>query len=325
MTKRAAKRPTVRSGRFLTPEGLRTCPLRTRSSRVSTSRFARPLGAEPTVAEFIRSLPRFLAADDFRAFLARLRRARARKRPILAGCGAHVIKVGLTPVLVDLMKGGWLTGLALNGAGIVHDFEVAFAGRTSEDVRTEIRTGRFGMARETGEWLNAVVREGAATGLGLGEAVGRMISRSRFRHRRLSLLANAYELGVPVTVHVAIGADIIHFHPGADGAALGETSLRDFFRFCGLLAEGDGGGAYLNIGSAVVLPEVFLKAVSFVRNKGVRLEDFTTAVFDFIRHYRPEQNVVLRPLGRLGKGFYFVGPHELMVPLLAAALKSKAT
>jgi len=325
MTKRASEYVTGKGGRFLTPEGLRTYPLRSRSSRVTTSRFAKPLGPEPTVAELVRSLPRFLAAEDFRTFIARLRRARARKRPILAGCGAHVIKVGLTPVLVDLMKGGWLTGLALNGAGIVHDFEVAFAGRTSEDVRAEIRTGRFGMARETGAWLNAVIREGAAAGLGLGEAVGRMISRSRFRHRRLSLLANAYDLGVPVTVHVAVGTDIIHFHPGADGGALGETSLRDFFRFCALLSAGEGGGVYLNIGSAVVLPEVFLKAVSFVRNKGVRLDDFTTAVFDFNRHYRPEQNVVSRPLGRQGKGFYFVGPHELMVPLLAAALKSKKT
>jgi len=322
VTKRASKRRTVKSGRFLTPAGLRTYPLRSRSSRVTTSRFAKTLGPEPTVAEFVRSLPHFLAAEDFRAFIARLRRARARKRPILAGCGAHVIKVGLTPVLVDLMKGGWLTGLALNGAGIVHDFEVAFAGRTSEDVRAEIRRGRFGMARETGAWLNAVIREGAAAGLGLGEAVGRRLSRSGFPHRRLSLLANAYELGVPVTVHVAVGADIIHFHPGADGGALGETSLRDFFRFCALLSEGEG-GAYLNIGSAVVLPEVFLKAVSFVRNKGVRLARFTTAVFDFNRHYRPEQNVVSRPLGRQGRGFYFIGPHELLIPLLAAALKSK--
>lgn len=323
MTKRSPQRQAGRSERFLTPQGLRTYPLRSRSSRVTTSRFAKVLGPEPTVAELIRSLPRFLAAEDFRIFIARLRRARARKRPILAGCGGHVIKVGLTPVLVDLMKGGWLTGLALNGAGIIHDFEVAFAGRTSEDVRAEVRTGRFGMARETGAWLNAVIREGAAAGLGLGEAVGRMISRSGFRYRRLSLLANAYELGVPVTVHVAVGADIIHFHPGADGAALGETSLRDFFRFCALLAAGEGGGAYLNIGSAVILPEVFLKAVSFVRNKGARLDDFTTAVFDFNRHYRPEQNVVLRPLGRQGKGFYFVGPHELLVPLLAAVLKSR--
>lgn len=322
MTERASKRRTVKSGRFLTPAGLRTYPLRSRSSRVAASRFAKPLRPEPTVADLVRSLPRFLAAEDFRAFIARLRRARARKRPILAGCGAHVIKVGLTPVLVDLMKGGWLTGLALNGAGIIHDFEVAFAGRTSEDVRAEIRTGRFGMARETGAWLNAVIREGAAAGLGLGEAVGRRISRSGFPHRRLSLLANAYELGVPVTVHVAVGTDIIHFHPGADGGALGETSLRDFFRFCALLSGAEG-GAYLNIGSAVILPEVFLKAVSFVRNKGVRLADFTTAVFDFNRQYRPEQNVVVRPLGRQGRGYYFVGPHELLIPLLAAALKSR--
>ena len=323
MTKRAPRRPTGRGGRFLTPSGLRTYPLRSRPSLVATSRFAKVLGPDPTVADLVRSLPGFLAAEDFRLFVARLRRARARKRPILAGCGAHVIKVGLTPVLVDLMKSGWLTGLALNGAGIVHDFEVAYAGRTSEDVQAEVRTGRFGMARETGAWLNAVIREGAAAGLGLGEAVGRMISRSGFKHRRLSLVANAYELGVPVTVHVAVGTDIIHFHPGADGAALGETSLRDFFRFCSLLAAGEGGGAYLNIGSAVILPEVFLKAVSFVRNKGARLDDFTTAVFDFNRHYRPEQNVVLRPLGPRGRGFYFVGPHELLVPLLAAALKSR--
>lgn len=236
--------------------------------------------------------------------------------------GAHVIKAGLSPVLIDLMKDGWVGGLALNGAGIIHDFELAFAGRTSEDVGARIRTGRFGMAAETGDMLNRAISEGAASGLGLGEAVGRMIAGAKLPYAKWSLLATAYKLGIPVTVHVAVGTDIIHMHPEADGAAIGAASLRDFHLFCGLVRDLNGGGVFLNIGSAVILPEVFLKAVSLVRNQGGRLDDFSTAVFDFLKQYRPAENVARRPLGKKGRGFYFVGPHEILVPLLAAALKS---
>ncbi len=306
---------------LLSAEGLRTYPLRGRRSKIDAGAFARPLPTGATLDAFIASLPDILASRDFREFLGLVRKARGRGKPILFGCGAHVIKVGLQPVLIDLMERGFVQGLALNGAGIVHDFEIAYAGRTSEDVGERIRDGGFGVARETGEYLNRAIRDGVAEGLGLGEAVGRMIAGSRFPHRGLSLLAAGHRLRIPVTVHVAVGTDIIHFHPGADGAATGEGSLRDFFTFASLVGRLEG-GVYINVGSAVLLPEVFLKAVAFVRNKGVRLDGLTTAVFDFNRHYRPEENVVRRPLGRKGRGFYFVGPHEIMIPLLAAGLKS---
>jgi hypothetical protein len=236
--------------------------------------------------------------------------------------GAHVIKVGLNPVLIDLMTEGWVSGLALNGAGIIHDFEMAYAGRTSEDVAAQLRKGRFGMARETGEMLNEAIRRGAERQWGLGEAVGEMIARSSFPYKKHSLLAAAYRLGLPASVHVALGTDVIHLHPRASGEAIGKTSLHDFFLFAALVRRLDGGGAFLNIGSAVLLPEVFLKAVALVRNQGERLDGFSTAVFDFLRHYRPSENVVRRPLGRTGRGYYFIGPHEILIPLLAAALKN---
>jgi len=274
------------------------------------------------MSRFIRNLPNFLAARDFREFLCLLENARKRRKAIIAAMGAHVLKVGLSPVLIDLMKNGWISAVALNGAGVIHDFEIALCGRTSEDVKSQVKKGRFGMARETGEMLNEAIRQGAEKGLGMGKAVGRMIARSKLPYKRFSLIGSAYRHGIPVTVHVAIGTDTIHFHPQADGEALGKTSLKDFFLFSGLVRRLDGGGVFMNIGSAVILPEVFLKAVSLVRNKGYRLENFSTAVFDFLHHYRPDQNVVRRPLGKKGKGFYFIGPHEILIPLLAAALKS---
>ncbi|MDD8025071.1 MAG: hypothetical protein PHI34_01060 [Acidobacteriota bacterium] len=315
----------ARSVRSLTPDGIRTYPLRSRPSKVGLADFARPLAPGASVAELLDSLPGFLAAADLRAFVAACRTARDRGKPLLWGMGAHVIKVGLSPILIDLMREGWVSGLALNGAGVIHDFEIAFAGRTSEDVEARIQDGRFGMAKETGELLNRAINAGAADGLGLGESVGRMIAGSRFPHRDVSLLGTAARLKIPVTVHVAMGTDIIHVHPQASGEAIGQTSLRDFFRLAGLVQALNGGGVYLNIGSAVLLPEVFLKAVSLVRNKGAKLDGFSTAVFDFMRHYRPSENVAKRPLGKKGRGYYFVGHHEIMIPLLAAALKeSKA-
>ena len=305
----------------LKPGTVRTYPLASRPSKVSPADFARPPRRGETVTGLIAGLPGLLSARDFKELLALLRRAKALKKPIIWAMGAHVIKAGLSPVLIDLMKDGWVDGLALNGAGIIHDFEIAYAGRTSEDVGAQIQTGRFGMAAETDDLLNRAITEGAAQGLGLGEAVGKMIAGSRFPHKKWSLLGTAYKLGLPVTVHVAIGTDVIHMHPKADGAAIGATSLRDFYLLCGLVRELNGGGVFLNIGSAVVLPEVFLKAVSLVRNRGGRLDGFSTAVFDFLKQYRPAENVARRPLGKKGKGFYFVGPHEILIPLLAAALK----
>lgn len=306
----------------LLPHKVKTYSLKSRKSKVETKAFAKVLAGDESISNFIDSLPDILAGEDFKRFIQRMRKAKERRKPIVFALGAHVIKVGLNPVLIDLMKSGWMNALALNGAGIIHDFEVAFAGQTSEDVDTQIKNGQFGMARETGALLNRAVTDGAKASLGLGEAVGKMLSGSDFPHKDLSLLSCAYDLNIPVTVHVALGTDIIHFHPEVDGAAFGKTSLHDFFLFCSMVAKLDGGGVFVNIGSAVVLPEVFLKAVSYARNRGSALKSFSTAVFDFNLHYRPYQNVVRRPLLNKKDGFYFIGHHEIMVPLLAAALKS---
>lgn len=306
--------------RPLSPEGLTTYPLRSRASKVRLADFAKVSGPDDSVARFVQGLPRVLAGGEFKELLAAMVRARRAKKALIWAMGAHVIKVGLNPVLIELMKKGWISALALNGAGIVHDFELAYAGATSEDVADQLKTGRFGMARETGERLNEAIRQGAEEGLGLGDAVGRMIAESSFPFKKWSLLGTAYRLGIPATVHVAVGTDVIHMHPRASGEAIGAASLRDFYLLAALVAKLNGGGVFLNIGSAVILPEVFLKAVSLARNLGRPLEGFTTAVFDFHHHYRPSQNVVRRPPGAKGKGFYFVGHHEIMIPLLAAAL-----
>lgn len=306
----------------LSPRGLKTYSLRSRKDKVNINNFAQILAPEKIFTRFVRSLPDVLAGKDFKEFISLMGKARKRNRAIIFGLGAHVIKVGLSPVIIDLMKEGWITALALNGAGIIHDFEIAFAGQTSEDVELQIKNGHFGMAQETGQMLNDAINLGEKKGLGLGEAVGEMIAASGFPHENMSLLFAAYNLNIPVTVHVAIGTDVIHFHPEAKGEALGNTSLKDFFLFCSLLEKLEGGGVFINIGSAVILPEIFLKALSIVRNRGQLVEDFSTAVFDFIHHYRPCQNVAKRPHGEKGKGFYFIGHHEIMVPLLAASLKS---
>ncbi len=306
----------------LRPAGLNTQSLLARKSKVDIRDFAKVPDPKAGAAGFVDSLPDILAGRDLRNFLALVRRARSAGKPVILGMGAHVIKVGLSPIIIRLMREGWVTALALNGAGIIHDFEIAFSGQTSEDVGPQLEAGAFGTARETGEYLNRAIRSGARRDSGLGEAVGAMIARSRFPHKDLSLLGTACELGLPATVHVGIGTDTIHFHPGASGAALGRTSLRDFFRFCDVVECLEGGGVYLNVGSAVILPEVFLKALAYVRNQGRTVQDFSTAVFDFLHHYRPAQNVIARAVGEKGRGFYFIGHHEIMVPLLAAALLS---
>jgi len=306
----------------LSPKGLKTYPLRSRTSKVSVQHFARTLPPDKTFNKFLESLPDVLAGKDFKDFVSHMVEAKRKKKAIIFALGAHVIKVGLNPVFIDLMKEGWITALALNGAGIIHDFEVAFAGQTSEEVELQLKQGRFGMAKETAEILNEAIKLGEKKELGLGEAVGEMLAASEFPHKNMSLLGTAYELNIPVTVHVALGTDIIHPHPVTSGEALGKLSLWDFFLFSSLLEKIEGGGVFVNIGSAVILPEVFLKSLSFVRNKGYRLDHFFTAVFDFIHHYRPDQNVVKRPHGKKGKGYYFVGHHEILIPLLAVSLKS---
>jgi hypothetical protein len=238
---------------------------------------------------------------------------------VLWGLGAHVIKTGLGPVLIDLMARGFVSAVATNGAGIVHDFELAMSGGTSEDVDAALGPGRFGMAEETGRLLNAAINDGVAGGLGIGQAIGRWLARATPPHAHLSVLAAAARLDIPVTVHIALGTDIIHMHPAASGRSLGEGSLKDFRYFVSNVARLEQ-GVYLNCGSAVILPEVFLKAVALARNQGVPLDGLTTVNLDFVRHYRPETNVVTRPVAGIGRGYSLVGHHEIMIPLLAAAL-----
>lgn len=299
--------------------GLNTYSLHGRHSKVTVANFAKPLSAGATIGDYLAALPQQFLGIDFPDLIERLAAIHKAGRPIVVGLGAHVIKVGLNPILIDLMERGIITGLAVNGAGIVHDTEIAMVGRTSEEVEQVLGAGAFGAAKETGEEINAAINEGAAKGLGLGGAVGDYLLAKGFPNNHVSLLASARRLGVPLTVHVAIGTDIIHIHPSANGAAIGQTSHEDFKLFCAMIADLEG-GAYLNLGSAVLLPEVFLKAITVVRNLGHTVEHFVTANFDFIRHYRPMTNVVNRPTMSGGKGFNITGHHELMIPLLAAGL-----
>jgi len=316
-TRRLRPRPPSRP---LDLAHVKTYPLAKRKSKVRLEDFARPHAKGRSTASFIASLPRILAGETLRALVAEIRRARSRRKPILWGLGAHVIKVGLSPILIDLMERGFVTGLALNGAGIVHDFEVAVVGRTSEDVAEALDSGAFGMARETGEELNRAVVAGARDGLGLGAAIGRHLASRRARHVDRSLLAAAWRLGLPATVHVALGTDIVHMHPACDPGAVGRTTHLDFRILAGEVARLGGGGVYLNVGSAVLLPEVFLKAVTLARNLGHEVTDFATANLDFIQSYRPNANVVQRPTRGVGRGYSLTGHHEILVPLLAAAL-----
>ncbi len=308
-------------GRPLSLDGIQTYSLRERKSKVGLSDFARPLRPGDGVAELLDSLPRLLAGQTLRALVADVQRARAARKPILWGLGAHVIKVGLSPLLLDLMERGFVTGVALNGAGIVHDFELAACGQTSEEVEGGLGSGAFGMARETGEEINRAIVEGDRDGLGLGAALGRHIDRARPQHHEVSLLAAAWRRGLPATVHVALGTDIVHMHPACDPGAVGRATHLDFRIFAGEVARLGGGGVYLNVGSAVLLPEVFLKAVTLARNLGHELRDFATANFDFIQSYRPQTNVVRRPTEGVGRGYSLTGHHELLIPLLAAALR----
>ncbi len=309
-----------RAAPALSLEGIHTYPLATRRSKVSLRDFARPHRRGARLAQFVDALPRILAGETLRALANDVSRARRRRKPILWGLGAHVLKVGLSPLLTDLMERGFVTAIAMNGAGIVHDFELAVAGHTSEDVGAGLGKGAFGMARETGAEINRAIVEGDRDGLGLGAALGRYLTARRPRHLPVSLLATAWRLGLPATVHVAIGTDIVHMHPACDPAALGRTTHRDFRIFAAQVARLGGGGAYLNVGSAVLLPEVFLKAVTLARNLGHPLRDFATANLDFIQSYRPNTNVVQRPTRGVGRGYSLTGHHELMVPLLAAML-----
>jgi len=313
----------------LTLGGVRTYPLASRKSKVSTREFAKAAGAKTTFTGFLDLLPHILAAEDLRALLTNMHAARKQGAAILWGIGGHVIKVGLGPVLIDLMQRGFVSGIAMNGAALIHDFEIALAGNTSEDVEAALGEGQFGMAEETGRYLNDIAKLAHRVRIGYGEAAGQFLNSGIVTapHASSSVLAAAYKQRIPVTVHIAIGTDIPHMHPSVDGAALGYATHRDFLLFSALVDRMHPGGVYLNWGSAVVLPEVFLKAVSVVRNLGVPLRPITTANFDFIQHYRPLQNVVKRPTasGRRrsvpeSRGFAITGHHELLLPLVAAAL-----
>lgn len=299
---------------------VRTIPLGRRASKVAAAALGRPVARGLTVRALVDGLPDILAARDLRTTIDRIARAIRRGRPVVLGMGAHPIKVGLAPLIVDLVRRERLAAIAVNGACLVHDFEMAWGGRTSEDVGPGLDRGLFGMAAETGTFVNRAAREGVARGLGLAAAVGEAIRRARLPHRRLSILAAAVDAGIPVTAHVAIGTDIVHMHPDADGAAIGAGSLRDFRQLAAVVARLEG-GVYLNLGSAVVMPEVFVKALNLARNVGHRVRDLTTVDMDFTRHYRPGVNVVGRPTAAGGRGIALTGHHEIMFPLLWAAVE----
>ena len=313
----------------ITLGGVHTYSLASRKSKVSVRDFARPTAATTSLAKFLDSLPNILAAEDLRNVLNAVHTARRQRKAILWGIGGHVIKVGLGPILIDLMKRGFVSGIAMNGAALIHDFEIALVGNTSEDVEAGLGQGQFGMAAETGQYINEIAKLAHRIRIGYGEAAGQYLSSGiiEVKHADSSVLVAAFKNRIPVTIHLAIGTDIPHMHPTANGAALGDATHHDFRLFCALVQQMHPGGVYLNWGSAVLLPEIFLKAVSVVRNLGVPLRPITTANFDFIQHYRPLQNVVKRPTasprgsrGPESHGYAITGHHELLLPLVAAAL-----
>ncbi|MFA4827841.1 MAG: hypothetical protein WC855_10995 [Thermodesulfovibrionales bacterium] len=301
---------------------IRTYPLLRRKSKVEIASAAIPHMSGNSFNDFIHGLPDILAARDLTAVIQAVITAQKNKRPVILGMGAHPIKVGLSPIIIDLIEKGIVTAIATNGACIIHDFELSFTGQTSEDVAEELCKGTFGMAKETGEYINKAINTGVQKGLGIGKALGEMIQNSKFKYKDMSIFGTAYKLGLPATVHVAVGTDIIHMHPQADGRALGEGSHRDFKLFTSVVSDLEG-GVYINLGSAVIMPEVFLKALTVARNLGNKVENFTTVNMDFIQHYRPHQNVLKRPTHKKGCSYALTGHHEIMFPLLAAAVIEK--
>jgi hypothetical protein len=298
---------------------IRTYPLSVRQSKVETGLLATAYQRGVSFRSFIDGLPDILAAKDFRAVVRAVVAAREKGRPVVLGMGAHPIKVGLSPLIIDLMERDVITALATNGASLVHDFELAYGGKTSEDVPHALLDGSFGMARETGKLVNKAITRGVKAGFGLGKSMGVFLEKSRFPNKGLSIFAAGARLEKPVSVHVALGTDIIHMHPNADGAAIGEGSMRDFKLLASVVADLEG-GVYLNLGSAVLLPEVFLKALAVARNLGNTVENITTVNLDFLQHYRARENVLRRPTLKKGRAYAITGHHEIMFPLLAAAI-----
>ena len=298
---------------------VRTYPLKKRFSKVQQTLLGEKLRKGVRLRSFIRGLPDILAAQSLKEIARRISRAHRNRKTVLVGMGAHPIKVGLSPLIIDFMEQGIISAMAMNGAGIIHDFEIAYMGETSEDVAASLKDGSFGMAAETGNFLNRAITRGYEHEQGIGAAIGEAVLKARLPHRRLSILATGARLGIPVTVHVGIGTDIIHMHPSADGKALGEGSLKDFRTLASVVATLQD-GVFLNFGSAVILPEVFLKALSLARNLGHPVRNLTTVNLDFFPHYRPLTNVVARPTLESGKGYHLTGHMEIMVPLLFGAV-----
>ena len=311
--------------RPLDKKKLKTISIKDRQSLVDLRDFPKPYLPGADFNSFIDSMPPFLAARDLREFAGLLGAARKKNRPIIWGLGAHVVKLGLSPLIIDLMQRGWISAIAANGALMIHDFEIALAGKTSENVAGNLLQGNYGNTEETGLFLNRALKEGLDKDMGAGEAVGYYLIQAKLPCLEQSILFNAYKLNIPVTIRPAIGTDFIHFHPMFAGEITGALAERDFQLLASIVSQISQGGVYLNVGSAVILPEVFLKTVAFCSAQGLTLENFYTAVFDFNRHYRPFENVSKRPVSHGGKGFYFVGHHEIMLPLLAAMILSVQT
>ena len=304
---------------------VKTISIKNRQNKldIGIEHLAEPVSAGSSFHAFCESLPSILASRDLNELVQKIVYAIQQNKPVLIMMGAHVIKVGLSAIVVDFVKKGYLQGIALNGAGAIHDVELAYYGKTSEDVGETIKDGRFGMARETAEIINETIHDAHENGLGFGEGLGKRIVTERPVNYELSILGQAYQSEIPATVHVALGTDIVHQHLSVNGSAIGETSLRDFRIWAHLVSQINGGGVVLLFGSAVILPEVFLKALNVARNIHGAIDDFTTASFDMIRHYRPQENVIQRPTQNGGKGFSFIGHHEIMMPLLFASVKEK--
>lgn len=300
-----------------------TYSLKERPSKVEADDFSKPVDQKTAQAinVWIDSLPNILAAKEFREFVKEIKRARSEKALIMWGLGSHVLKTGLAPLLIDLMDHGFVSSVSFNGSALIHDFETAFAGKTSEDVDAVLGEGQFGMAKETGDIVNQVISEGVSRGLGLGEAIGSHIASSNYPYKHFSIFAQAYQRNIPATVHVAVGTDIIHMHPKCDAEKLGLGSYRDFLKFADHVSKLEN-GVYINFGSAVILPEVFLKSITLARNLKHTVDKIVTANFDFINQYRGRVNIVQRPTSNGGRGFSFFGHHEFLFPLLAAALKA---
>lgn len=299
---------------------VKTIPLQSRANKVSQTKLAKPSQRGVSFLQFFDSLPHILVGEEFRLVVNAIVQARRNNRPVIIGFGAHVLKCGLSPILIDLLQRGIVTAVATNGSGAIHDFELALIGETSEDVAAGLKEGTFGMVRETGELMNqAIEQSNREPTVGLGQLFGRFLDAIPAPNAEISVAVAAHRLRVPFTVHVAIGTDIIHMHPNSDGAALGRSSFNDFKLFCGVVSELSG-GVYLNVGSAVILPEVFLKAFTVAQNLGSNLTNYTTVNMDMISHYRSGENVVRRPAQVAGRGFNLIGRHEIMFPLLAQAV-----